>query len=247
MRHRAQQRGLHEVAAPQRLGLERIALEAVAVDGDGEERRERRQEAVLDGGVRVGAFRRVEGADHSPVDLERERRGASRRPVRFAELDLGARDAEHQRGAGRDLTDLFVEPAAAQQLRRELCEQRRLALALLRRGRAPPGAGGELADDDRGGEVHGEREPVRAVRQRERVHRRQVEPVEGEHARDRDDEREAEPVDDGDRQHGEHVEDAEAQHRDVRLEELDHRRDDRDGDRAGEESDREPLHATDGT
>ncbi len=51
----AEERGLHEVAAPQRLGLERLPLEPAPVERDREQRRERGQEAAADGRVRVGA------------------------------------------------------------------------------------------------------------------------------------------------------------------------------------------------
>jgi hypothetical protein len=42
---------------------------------------------------------------------------------------------------------------------------------------APASTGSEAADDDRGGQVDGEREPVAAVGERERVERRQKEEV----------------------------------------------------------------------
>ncbi len=192
----------------------------------------------LRGDVRVGALRRVQRADRAVGRLERVRRTPGRRPVGRPELDLGGLDAEDGGRPGRDLVELLVELAPAQQLRRELGEQRRLLLALLGGRGAPPGARRELADDDGGGEVDREREPVLAVRQRERVDRRQVEPVEGEHARHRDDERERQPVDHCDRQHGEDVEHAEAEHGDVRLEELDRRGDDRDGRRRSQSTPR---------
>ena len=72
---------------------------------------------------------------------------------------------------------------------RELREHGRLALALLGLGGAAAGARGQLADHDRVSEVDGEREPVLAVGERERVHRLEEEQVEREHARDRDGDR----------------------------------------------------------
>ena len=193
------------------------------------------------GDVRVGAVRRVQRADRAVGGLERVRRVPRRRPVRRPELDLGGLDAEDGGRPRRDLVELLVEPAPAQQLGCELGEQRRLVLPLLGGGGAPPRARRELADDDGGCEVDREREPVLAVREREGVDRRQVEPVEGEHARHRDDERERQPVDDRDRQHREDVEDAEAEDGDVGLEELDRPGDDGNGPSAREERNRKPA------
>ena len=48
---RAQERSLDEVAAAQRLGLERVPLEPAPVERDGKQRSERRQEAALGGGL----------------------------------------------------------------------------------------------------------------------------------------------------------------------------------------------------
>ena len=131
MRDRPQQRGLHEVAAPQRLGLERLPLEPVAVDRDGEQRRERRQEAVPRGDMRVGPCRRVQRADRAVGRLERVRRvPGGGRCAGPSSISRGL-DAEDRRRTRRDLVELLVELAPAQQLRRDLGEQRRLLLALL--------------------------------------------------------------------------------------------------------------------
>ena len=70
MRDRSQQRRLHEVAAPQRLGLERLLLQTAAVERDGEQRCERRKESVAHPEIGVGVGRYVERADGSAVDLK---------------------------------------------------------------------------------------------------------------------------------------------------------------------------------
>ena len=70
MRDGTQEGSLHEVAPAQRLCLERLLLEAAAVERNGEQRRQRRQEAMPDGEIRVGIGRGVESADGSTLDLE---------------------------------------------------------------------------------------------------------------------------------------------------------------------------------
>jgi hypothetical protein len=70
-------------------------------------------------------------------------------------------------------------------------------------------------------EIHGERHPVLRVVQLKRVRRRKEEPVESEHAHDGHGHRVAESPEGGDRQHGEEVEHAEAEHRRHRLERVD--------------------------
>ena len=144
MRDRAEQRRLDEVAASQRLRLERLALEARAVERDAEERRERRQEPAADDGVRLRVDRRVDRADDAAVDLER-RRHVRVSAVLLPELDLRALDTEHLGGATADPVELVLERPAAEQVSRDLGEQRRLALALLGVGRAAARAGRELA------------------------------------------------------------------------------------------------------
>ena len=139
MRDGAQQRRLDEIAAPQRLGLERLALEPVAVDGDGEQRGERRQEAPAHGDVRVGALRRVERADRAAGDLERSEGALAGGGRRGAPSSIVADSTPSTAAARRAISlELLLELAPAQELGRELGEQGRLALALLRRGRAPP-------------------------------------------------------------------------------------------------------------
>ncbi len=98
-----------------------------------------------------------------------------------------ARHAEHLGGAWPPIHGSSSSRSRpAEQMPGDRRQKRRLPLALLGVGRAPPRARRELADHDRGHRVGGEREPVLGVRQRERVHRRQEEEVEREHARGRD-------------------------------------------------------------
>ena len=120
-------------------------------------------------------------------------------------------DAEHLGGAPLDLLELVPNGSPLEEVGRDVREERRLTPPLLRLDRSAAGAGRELADDDRRARVDGEREPVLAVRQRERVDRRQEEEVEGEHAADRNRQREREPPLDGHGQDGEDVEHAQAE------------------------------------
>ena len=228
VRDRAQQRRLHEVAAPQRLGLERLLLEAAAVERHGEQRCERRKEPVAHPEIGVGVGRHVERADGSAVDLERDR-GVRCMPPTRAELDLGARDAEHARRLNPHPAQLAVQGLPAEQVPGDLGEQGRLPLALLGIRRPPPRPARQLADDERRHGVHGQRKPVRRVAQRERVRRRQEEEVEGEHARDGHRQR---PVGAPGNRHGQHredVEDAEADRRREGLERPDEQRGDGHG------------------
>ena len=104
-----------------------------------------------------------------------------------AELDPCARDAEDVRRLGGDAAELV---ARARSPSSSAARPAPAAPPRAPAARPPPRAGAragrELADDDRGDEVDGERDPVLGVAQRERVRRRQEEPVEGQHARDRD-------------------------------------------------------------
>ena len=136
-----------------------------------------------------------------------------------------------------------VERRSLQELRGDVCEQRRLVLPLLRLGGLPSPARSELADDDGGDEVDGKRDPVLSVRERERVERLEEEEVEGEHARDGDRDRVSHAPDDGDRQHGEDVERTEAEDGRPRVEKRDRDRDERDAEDACDDAgqtEREP-------
>ena len=148
VRDGAQQRGLDEVAAAQRLGLERLLLQAAAVERNREQRCERRQEALPHGEIRVGIGRRVERADRAPLDLERESGRRSPPAPRRPQLDLGARDPEHGSRLLPDPAELGLERLSAEEMRRDLGEQRRLPFALLGVRRPAPVPGGELADHD---------------------------------------------------------------------------------------------------
>ena len=139
----------------------------------------------------------------------------------LAELEPRTLDAEHAGGERREPPELLVERSAAKQIERRLGQRVRLGPPLLGVVPTRPGARGERAHGEGDHEVDGEREPVLALLQVERVVRRQEEPVEDEHARDRDDRGERRPPEDRDRQHREHVERAEAEHGHVRLEERD--------------------------
>ncbi len=93
-------------------------------------------------------------------------RGVSARPD-----DLGVLDAQHRSRLLTHPAQLGLERPAAEQVRRDLGEQRRFALALLGIRRAATVPGCQLADDDRGPGVSEQREPVRRIGQRERMDR----------------------------------------------------------------------------
>ncbi len=76
MRDGTEERRLDEVAAPERLRLERVPLEPILVERDGEQRGERGQEAPLREDVRIRV--RVDRADGAAGGLERIRRLAGR-------------------------------------------------------------------------------------------------------------------------------------------------------------------------
>ena len=236
VRHRAQQRGLDDVAVSQRLRLERLGLEGRAIGRDGEQGRQRRQEPLRDRRIgRVALIGEQRGDTPEPrVDRNRELPVRGRR---VAELDARRAHVQCDRGEVGELVELCDEIGAAQQVARSLGENVSFAAPLFRILLAMTRARGERAHDDGRHEVHGEHGPVGAVAQLERMRRRQEEPVEGEHARDRDDRREHRPPADGDRKHREHVQNAEAQHGHVRPEHLDRERDDRDRPCADEQPD----------
>jgi hypothetical protein len=181
---RAEHGRLDRVASPKCLRLERVLRQSLSIRCDGEQRGECRQEAASGREVRVGALAHVERPDEASARLELEGRLAGRGLMAGAHLDAARVGPEHVCYALRDARQLLVEGRAGQELGRDLCEQCRLTLALLRVGRAPPRAGCQVADHHGRHQVHGKRKPVLPVGERERVHGREEEEVEGEHARD---------------------------------------------------------------
>ena len=95
-------------------------------------------------------------------------------------------------------------------------------LGLDRLVRQPPRPRRQLADDHRCREVHGKRDPVRRVGQRQCVDRRQEEVVEREHRRDRDGDRVRQASLDRYDDDCDHVEHAQAQNGCDRAESEDH-------------------------
>jgi hypothetical protein len=124
---------------------------------------------------------------------------------------------------------------ALEERSRDAGEERGLERAPLRFGLARARSRGERAHDERRHEVDSERDPVLSVTEPECVRGRQEEPVEREHARDRDEEPVREPEEDRDRQHGEDVEHAQAEHGRERVEGEDRPSDDRNRGGAGEQ------------
>ena len=133
MGDRAEHGRLDRVAPSERLRLEHLALEQLAIDRHREQRRERREEPLHDAAVSAGPGARCrERADRAPVNLEREGDSVGKGRRRIAESDPRVRDAEDARGARRDPVELVGHGAAAEQRRCDRREERCLALALLR-------------------------------------------------------------------------------------------------------------------
>ncbi len=235
MRHRAEQRRLERVAPSQRLCFERLALEPAALDDDGQQGRERRQEPAPHGVVHGRLLVHEEGGDAAEPGLDRQRPLARLRRL-LAEIEAELVDAEDAAREGREPAELLVEGPAAQQVQRGLGESMRLGSPLFGVLPPRPGPRRERAHRERDGEVDGEREPVLALPQVERVVRRQEEPVERQHARHGDDSGKRRAPDDRNRQHGEDVERSEAERRHVRLEQLDDAAHGRDRTRAREDA-----------
>jgi hypothetical protein len=225
MAHRAEDGRLHRVAAAQRLGLERLAGKAFAVDGHAEQRGQGRQEAATGGCTALPGALEVERPHTAAGGGEWVAlvSAAPHRPVRVAELDAGALHLQRPRSPLGDPVQLAADALSLEQRGRDTRKQRRLP-------RLPARACLQLADDDGRHEEDGEGEPVPRVRQCEGVDRREEEEVEREHARDRDRDRVGQAPEDRDRKDGEDVEHSQAEHRDVGVQERDrsgHCRDER--------------------
>ena len=167
------------------------------------------------------------------------------RAVRGRAWPLAQRDphgghSKHRRCALLDLLEALVDGCPSQQVGCDVGEEGRLALALLGIRSACAVARRETPDDDGRDHVHGERQPVAAVRKRERVQRREEEEVEREHARDGDRDRNNRSPEDRYEQDGEDVEHAEAEDRHEVVEELDRHRHGSDGKQPGYSPD-EPV------
>ena len=115
------------------------------------------------------------------------------RTANGSELDANAVETECVGDVSGDVLQTFLDVVGLEQRGRDVGQQRGLELAPCRVGRAPTRACGELADDDGGDDIDGEREPVRRVAQRECVLRREEEKIECEHRGDRYADRERHP------------------------------------------------------
>ena len=233
---RAEQRRLDRVAPPQRLRLERLACETLPVDRDAEQRRERRQEAPPGGGPAGLGVARAESSRH-----------ACRRPAAGS-----CRGRSSSAGPSSIVASLGLERCAASGPRSARARRAR------RRARAArPAISASSADSSARRRERAassltttdvttktpSANQFRESAQRERVHRGQEEEVEREHARHRGRDRGRQSREDGDRKHGEQVEDREAQDRDVRLEQPDHHGHRRHERRAGRNAERRPAHS----
>ena len=144
----------------------------------------------------------------------------------LAERDPDGRDAEDCRGP---LLDLPESPRSSSAPRRRSAAMSASSAASRSRcsASAPrdPVPRRELPTTIAVDDVDGEREPVAAIGERERVDRRKEEEVEREHARDGDRYRERAAPEDRDEEDGEDVEHAEAEDRHDVVDKLDRDRD----------------------
>ena len=162
--------------------------------GDREQRGQRGQEPALDRRAGLLALRRVERPDPAACRPRADagrlavRRSLRRSPSSISDRETPStsaarsaiRSSSSSRRVPREQLGWRCPPAAPPRARAARPRPPR------RRARAASWLTTTAVAD-----VHGEREPVLAVRERERVQRRQEEPVEREHARDRDRQREA--------------------------------------------------------
>ena len=186
VRDGAQQRGLELVAAAQRARLDDLALQRLALERRGEQRLERRDDALLqalerasDGVARAPAACRA-GASPSP---QREGDAGARRPSTGAQLDRRRRQLERLRqpvrGRGQSARRGSAPPSSRRAISAARSASRRRCSASVARARR---ALGERAGDERGDEEDAERDPVLAVGDREAPGRRDVEEVERQRA-----------------------------------------------------------------
>ena len=201
-------------------------LEPAALGDDREQGGERRQEAAPDRLVDRRLLVHEERRDAPQPRFDGQGLLALLRRL-LAELQSCALDTEHARRERREPPQLLVEVrprSRSSAASASACASARRCSAS---SRSRPRPRRERAHGERDGEVDGEREPVLALRRWKRVFWLQEEPVEDEHAGDGDDRGERRSPEDRDGQDGEHVERAQAQHRDVGLEQCDDRAHDR--------------------
>ena len=189
--HRPQQRGL---AASLRRSASASRPRARAARGRAPPRAAPRAPAGTAAARQRGSLRPLGVVDRADHAAGRPRAGTAprprRRPPALAELDRCAASTPRTSAARSPIAPSSSSTSApAQELGGRDREQRRLALALLRvcarrRERAASSLTTTAVP-----EVDGEREPVLALRDGERVHRREEEAVEREHAGHRDGER----------------------------------------------------------
>ncbi len=198
--------------------------------------RKRRRTARLDS----GALADVERPELPASGAQLEGRLARGRLLRRPEDDPRARGVQNVGDRRREALHLGGGALCLQERRRHLGQESFFPLPLLCLHGSLAGPDGEVAGHDPDDEVHGEREPVLAVRQAERVERRQEEEVEERRARHCNRDCVGAPEQDGHRQHGEEVEDAEAEDGHERLAEIDHARDERERRDAQQSADHPP-------
>jgi hypothetical protein len=124
MAHRAKKGRLHRIGPPERLGVERLGGQPLAVDGDPEQRRERRDQPPPRGRPARGGI--VEVDDAHPPFAGDERVGALVAGRSLAELDprpVGLKDASH---LGGDPLQLAAHVAVGQERRGDPGQELRL-------------------------------------------------------------------------------------------------------------------------
>jgi hypothetical protein len=183
-----QQRGLDDVAAPQRPRLDDVAEQLVALLRRGEQRLELRHCPLLRAPEHV---LRQAGGQEQRADLHGVLAQGERDPAIVAldgtQLDRRRRETQRAREALRGDGEDGRQVLPAEQQPRELRGEVGLPAALLGLLGAVTRRLRERARDERDDAEHREGHPVLRLGDREAARRRQVEPVEGEPPEDRGD------------------------------------------------------------
>jgi hypothetical protein len=223
VRDGAQERGLDVVRASQRRRLDRLGLERVAAQGDGDERAEGGHDLRAQP---LGHFRGQPTRNHQAGDLgavaatERER-GPALVAFGHPELDRRRGHRERFRDPARGGAQGGAGVRAGEELAREGGGQVGLAAASLGLELAAARELGHGADHGRNRHEGGERDPVTVIGEGELAERREMEVIEGGGTEQRREDTEEEPPVGRDEQDGDQVDDAERQDRRHRLQGID--------------------------
>ncbi len=225
VRDGTQQRRLDVVAAPQRLGLDRLGLHRVAAQGDcdkrAQDRRDLRAQAL--GGVAREPARSEQGRHLEPPAVAQGERPSPLVAVAGTELDRGRGHGERLGDPPRRGAQRLARLGAREQLPGQAGGEIGLASPALGLECAAPGDLGHRAGHRGHDRERRQRHPVAAVGDREAADRGEVEEVERGGAQQRADDAEAEAPIRGHEQHRRQVDDAQRDDRSDELERVDGR------------------------